>query len=352
MTKIKKQTTIKFNPPPPQGKAGPSYYPAGVWNVNAVYLYTDKSVPVVIHKGLSYALQDNETTRKGLQGGLEPNQDTNKVNWEYVENLKYVFAEVAFIEFGKLGSSVFNGDFMFSQYGRDGSGKPIKTEGAYKDFTPGNPMGGPFRPNILMNMLTGESWFQNTNVNGNIAVETMTNGFQLFDTGTTNTISKSMVFAHSGSTSYLPPIELGISRTIQVFSPSGDIYVNGNTSNPTTGKEDLIWADGKIQNGYKLTRGNMYTFTSLGVTFSNLEGVNLGGAMVWVMSRPLVSGSASDVQIKVDESLDSESKNPVQNKAVYNKFVDIEKKLGNKIVKVDSAPGSNADPNTLYVITT
>ena len=346
MTKIKKQTTIKFMPPAPQGKAGPSYYPAGVWNVNAVYKYTDKSVPVVVHMGLSYALQDNETTRKGLQGGLEPNQDTNKVNWEYLEKQKYVFTDVAFIEFGKLGSSVFNGDFMFSQHGRDGSGNPIETEGAYKDFTPSNPMGGPFRPNILMNMLTGESWFMDANIEGSlhagsISYKTKTNG------GSMNGFSMAL----GGNSFVLPTLSKGQNMEIKALFPSGEGAAVQDELGFTVGNNPnakiVVYNNEKgvafYEESVLLNSNTLYTI--FGYCDNN-------GFTTWIVGGSYGGSGNAVLNLVADAELSSSSKNPIQNKAVYAKFVEVEQKLGNKIVKVNSAPGSDADPNTLYVITT
>lgn len=52
----------------------------------------------------------------------------------------------------KLGSVVFNGDWMISQYGKDSSGT-ASTD--YENFEPDNPTGGAFVPNIAFNFSTG-----------------------------------------------------------------------------------------------------------------------------------------------------------------------------------------------------
>ena len=84
--------------------------------------------------------------------------------WMLMEGYDAIFANVGVIANGLIGSAVFNGDYMFSQQGIDSTGAPSTH---YENFNTDNPMNesNEFRPNICINMNTGEVWFAHGNVN-------------------------------------------------------------------------------------------------------------------------------------------------------------------------------------------
>lgn len=154
------------------GPQGPGYYPAGSYNDKTTYKWNGvKMVPVVECNGLYYALQETAATKTGIKG-VNPMTDVanNGGNWGVFDMFQYIFAAVAFIQFAKLGSAVFYEQYMFSQQGIDASGAPVTSEDGYKDFNYNDPMNpsNDFRPNILLDFLTGASVFRKTRVDGDI----------------------------------------------------------------------------------------------------------------------------------------------------------------------------------------
>lgn len=77
--------------------------------------------------------------------------------WELMtSDFKYIIAQAFFADFAKLGSAIFCGDWMISQWGR------YKSNGAqsedYKQFNPSDPLGGKWIPNVFCNFRKGEAY--------------------------------------------------------------------------------------------------------------------------------------------------------------------------------------------------
>lgn len=136
------------------GKTGPLVYPAGEYSPGETYTRTELSAPVVLFDGEYYVLG-----KDGSVTGINPKNDYaahgTKASWIRMQKLQYAFVEVLMANFAKLASAVFSGDFMFSQYGKDGQGKETNE---YQRFNPDNygNSGSPFTPNMLVDWMQGK----------------------------------------------------------------------------------------------------------------------------------------------------------------------------------------------------
>lgn len=177
------------------GATGAMTYCAGIYDPNADYIATPTAHPYVIveDEGVvgRFRLDDESTVWNG-NGSFYPKDDDQR--WSMITDLKEVFASVAFIEFGKLASAIFSGDYMISQtgtdcYADDDLTRIIRTKGAtnYKDFNVDDPEGTStsgwtsngsdrihkFVPNIYMNFLTGHTVFNDIEARGKINGESV-----------------------------------------------------------------------------------------------------------------------------------------------------------------------------------
>ena len=178
-----------------RGATGAMTYCAGIYDPNADYIATPTAHPYVIveDEGVvgRFRLDDESAVWNG-NGSLYPSDDAQR--WSMITDLKEVFASVAFIEFGKLASAIFSGDYMISQtgtdcYADDDLTRIIRTKGAtnYKDFNVNDPEGTStsgwttngsdrthkFVPNIYMNFLTGHTVFNDIEARGKINGESV-----------------------------------------------------------------------------------------------------------------------------------------------------------------------------------
>lgn len=147
------------------GAAGPSYYMAGSYSNTVVYTRDQYKSPVVELDGLYYG-----KIKDGSHSGIDPKTDVanNGGYWAVFEDFKYIFTEAAFIKFGKLASAVFNGNYMFSQYGVTSAGAATD---AYQSFDPSlaDPTANAaFMPNILLDFYNGKAWFNDIVAKGTI----------------------------------------------------------------------------------------------------------------------------------------------------------------------------------------
>ncbi len=147
------------------GAAGPSYYMAGSYSATVVYTRDQYKSPVVELDGLYYG-----KIKDGSHSGIDPKTDVanNGGYWAVFEDFKYIFTEAAFIKFGKLASAVFNGNYMFSQYGVTSAGAATD---AYQSFDPSlaDPTANAaFMPNILLDFYNGKAWFNDIVAKGTI----------------------------------------------------------------------------------------------------------------------------------------------------------------------------------------
>ena len=173
-----------------KGDRGQLIYPAGVYNVNALYETNDKVAPYVFDtldnkfyvlnakmKWVGTKSPDREYPNDVLeQNGQYPSTNYNGGNntsavWVPFEMFEAIYADIGMFNQALVGSAVFWKDYMFSQQGVDGNGNITSR---YDLFNPDNPFadGNLFYPNICFNFKTGETWLGknkfNIDKNGNI----------------------------------------------------------------------------------------------------------------------------------------------------------------------------------------
>lgn len=142
------------------GEVGPMMYYAGEWQAGVAYVRTSRVVPLVSHGDDKFFYYP---AKEGTLTGNEPSS-TNK-SWEQQQMVPLLLAQMAMVNFGKIASAVFSGDFMISQYGKEryGSGyRDIDSKctaaeigAAYSRFEAEQPDDGDFVPNLYLNFLTG-----------------------------------------------------------------------------------------------------------------------------------------------------------------------------------------------------
>ena len=149
------------------GADGPIPYPCGSYDSSRSYTRNARMTPVVELGGIYYV-----QLKVGTIKGISPQTDVanNGGNWGKFDMFKYIMSEVAFIDFGKLASAIFYGKYMFSQYGINASGGAVETADGYKDFNYSDPMkeSNAFRPNILLDFLSGKAVFNDVVARGEI----------------------------------------------------------------------------------------------------------------------------------------------------------------------------------------
>jgi len=100
-----------------KGDMGRNYYYAGEYDQNEDYLLTDYEAPFVSYDINNITRYYVRVGASGTISTIDPWNDNDGVYWELMtSDFKYVIAEAVFSNFAKLGSSIFNKDYMFSQY--------------------------------------------------------------------------------------------------------------------------------------------------------------------------------------------------------------------------------------------
>ena len=159
-----------------KGDRGQLVYPAGTYNVNALYETNDKVAPYVFDtldnkfyvlnakmKWVGTKSPDIEYPVDALeQNGQYPSTNYNGGNnvsavWVPFEMFEAIYADIGVFNQALVGSAVFWKNYMFSQQGVDGNGKESSK---YHLFNPDNPFadGNLFYPNVCFNFKTGEAW--------------------------------------------------------------------------------------------------------------------------------------------------------------------------------------------------
>lgn len=132
-------------------------YPAGRYDPNTSYVCTESAGPFIEQDGQYYAMS-KVGEWLGASVGRTPKEDYamygNKATWILMDKYKAVILEMLFADYAKLGSAVFLGDYMFSQYGIDSNSQDTES---YHNFNPG--MLGeedcPFTPNLYIDWFKG-----------------------------------------------------------------------------------------------------------------------------------------------------------------------------------------------------
>lgn len=168
-----------------QGKPGKFYYYDGYFDTQKEYIASDYQAPYVAFdwtdkvtvNGVatdvvktSYYMLVAETNKSGSTF-IAPRTTAAPGVWELMEtSFKYLITEAFFSSFAKLGSAVFSGDWMISQYGTEynSAGAVINNNSCnYQLFGKDNE--DPFKffyPHIALDMLTGTSYLGKTHIAG------------------------------------------------------------------------------------------------------------------------------------------------------------------------------------------
>ena len=127
-------------------------YPAGIYNNTTKYTCDDLKAPYVLDTTADkYYVLNAKMTRLGTeQGNLTPSQSNAQSGTQYwvaFDMLEAVYTKLLMTPNALLGSFVFNGDYMFSQYGKTQSGNSTNH---YEEFGTDK-----FLPNFQLNGKTG-----------------------------------------------------------------------------------------------------------------------------------------------------------------------------------------------------
>lgn len=224
-----------------QGVSGPSFYMAGTYSSTTSYTRDAFGAPVVQLDGLYYGQK-----KVGTITGINPKTDVanNGGNWEVFDMFKYIFTEVAFILFGKLGSAIFNGDFMFSQHGVNSSGVANQNYTAFNPSLADPTTNASFMPNILLNLFTGKAWLRDAVIGGSLTARALKRKVAHGGSGSYTSLTDCSGFYLDGDFSMpvlsedtfmdlhgmvLQPEVRAIVATGTIFFPSSDntVYYNG-----------------------------------------------------------------------------------------------------------------------------
>lgn len=140
------------------GSSGPVLYSAGVWNPYSGYELSDTRVPYVFIAGETdktkcywQLISDVDASITG--SNLSPKNDSE--HWKAIEYFESVYADAGMFNQALVGSFVFHGDNMYSQY-FNGSDSDIYSNHA--NYTIGS---DGHVPNAWINAKTGTAWFSN-----------------------------------------------------------------------------------------------------------------------------------------------------------------------------------------------
>lgn len=142
-----------------KGDMGRNLYYAGYWDDidGTEFVATDYQAPYVsIDKNgtpTCYVFVGSNGTYQ-YPSTIDGYKGSNVVDWAVMtSDFKYLITQAVFAAFAHLGSAIFNGDFMFSQYGtRNGN-----YSSNYQDFDPSHPYDekNHFRPKFMLNLMQG-----------------------------------------------------------------------------------------------------------------------------------------------------------------------------------------------------
>lgn len=160
----------------PDGKRGQLVYPAGTYNVNAIYETNDKVAPYVYDpldqkfyvlntemkwvgkKSISMEYPDDVLEQNGEYPSTNYNGGNNaSAAWYPFDMFEAIYADIGILHQALVGSAIFWKEFVFSRQGVDENGN-VTTK--YQNFNPDNPFadGNVFYPNVCFNFKTGETW--------------------------------------------------------------------------------------------------------------------------------------------------------------------------------------------------
>lgn len=232
-----------------QGKKGQLVYPAGIYGNTTSYTTDDNKAPYVLDSsdGNFYVLNAKMTWIGTSQGNRTPAQDyaTNKGKyWLKFDAFEAIYAKIGIIANGLIGAAVFNGDWMFSQYGINYYGSQTT---AYEKFNPSwltltkFTTSVTFVPKYAVNLKTGVTYIHGTGSSSNIPSLTIDNGAITFVKKSYSTTTNYTTKIINGNTVYHANGSKIFSTTssnanVDVYgictgnSPSALVKINDNSS--------------------------------------------------------------------------------------------------------------------------
>lgn len=115
------------------GGVGPMMYYAGEWQTGVSYVRTAQVVPLVSHGSDQFFYFP---AKEGTLLNNEPS--SSNTDWKQQQKVPLLLAQLLMVDFGKIASAVFCGDYMMSQRGRhfDTSKNAYVYDDDYKSFDP------------------------------------------------------------------------------------------------------------------------------------------------------------------------------------------------------------------------
>lgn len=155
--------TVPVNRDGAEGKTGRLPVPYGEYSPAVTYTATDRIAPYVLC-GKQYYIMNKTTSVTGLNPARDYAEKGQNATWILLESYKAAFYEVIMAQLGLIGKAVFYDEYMYSQYGKNGT-TAVANEGNYGIPTEA---GGSFEPNMLLNFLTGYFRCNNVDISGKV----------------------------------------------------------------------------------------------------------------------------------------------------------------------------------------
>ena len=205
------------------GSRGFMVYPAGEWSSTTTYTNDGDNAPRVLYSGVYYILNVVTSVK-----GTNPASDTT--NWKAMSMIDYIFTKVLFANFAKLGSAVFSGDYMFSQYGTYNG--IAYTDGSHISQFSGNFMTNTatsteFIPYYCVNLKTGKTYQSNAYIKGKVeATSGNIGGLEITSSVPTVEVNKASVQG------FITPTFIGLYNVANPQTYYNDYCIVNITTNP------------------------------------------------------------------------------------------------------------------------
>lgn len=160
-----------------KGSIGKIVYPAGLYNYEKTYTSTETTCPYVLDSNYGkYYILNADKWEAGQSISPGDSYATNpNLYWTEMDFYEAIYAKVGVIANGLFGSVVFNGDYMFSQHGKDNSGNYSTSYHLFGQDINGNIVVNnsnfslnrtdlKFYPTICFNFKTGSGYVANKNI--------------------------------------------------------------------------------------------------------------------------------------------------------------------------------------------
>ena len=230
------------------GEMGRMIYPAGNFNSSTKYTIDGKTSPYVFDVSTNkyYVLINN------YNGDTTPSL-SNSTYWKEMNQYSAIYTEMLIADFGKVGSAVFCGDYMFSQYGYvfDGNGGyRWSSEGGYKHFGTSRKnitetikdisvlniiKQSKFVPSVLIDFKTGDCYF---GLNGDVIIGGRKVTIDIFE-GLTSNIQKVTGYKNAASGSGMQS-----SENLYIYTGISDLILDASAAQQ--GEYSIVWTDENI----------------------------------------------------------------------------------------------------------